>query len=330
MPRPDVPTLLSIATFIQARGTTTFAEIAEHFSLSVDDVIPAVTAMYMTETSSGQYFLDVTIDVEDDDDEAIDVVYHPTDVITALDHSDVPSIYLTAGEAVVACHLLDRVLGIVEPDAEPAQTLRELRHKLSKAARGGGVNVPEPAVSQASRRTLTAMWRALREGRHLEVTYHKPDDTIDTPERVTITPAGIASYHRTYLGSVTGPKKLKWYRLDRMSDAEVTGPVDATHRDRGRRAFKNHDIGNITGQTVTLRTTRAGRWLAESLPHAVLRDHDSELEIELSISSLAWLRYTCLMLGDDLLDISPPEVRTQIRESAAEILRAQRDFRPGQ
>lgn len=320
MSKLDLTEIVSIAAFIRGEGETTFEEIAEHYGVDVNLVIDAVTTMNMTETGANAYFLDVLIDVEDEDDESPEVHYTPRDRISVQARGENPLIYLTAGEAVVAAHLLDRLLALLGPGVT-RDDVASLRQLIVNVAADRNVTLPHLSPPEAPADVLAAVWDALRTGRVLEVDYHKVGEFTEQTSRRSIVCCGLYSRDRVYVGALDGKKNLKWYRLDRMSNPALGHPVAEVDLERARRAWNRYDKpGNIAGDQVHLITTRSGRWVAELVESSHVHDNGDTLDISLPAGSLPWLRQVCLLLGEDLLDIRPSDVKERVVASARALL----------
>ncbi|WP_241698502.1 helix-turn-helix transcriptional regulator [Flaviflexus huanghaiensis] len=324
MAKPDVVLLTSMAAFIINTRQTTVGEIADVFDLSLTNTVDALKTLMLTEVESrpGFYFIEIAVDTEDDDDDS-DLVFARDNWVTYTPTKyDDPLVYLTLGEAAVSIGMIDQVLKLLHPGSDAAESLRTVREKI-RSATGGTVGA-EPPVPDSSQDVLDCTWQALRESRRLTFDYHGPGGLTEKVTTRTVIPCAVLSETDGYLAALQDKTELRWFRLDRMSNASVGEAVSSTEANRARRTLKkNSDPKPIDGFAVTFTVKTGAAWFAESTPGAHVTSHGDRLDITVRAVSTTWVRESALKIGTDLLDINPPEVRQAVAEQARAMLEVQ-------
>lgn len=316
MNRPDIHALLAITMFISSRGQTTPAEIAGHLDVPVESVIDGIWSIHTAETAPGFYFLNLTLDTVDDGDE--DVLLPDSSVSIEFVDSD-PAIYVSAGELIVALHLLDQLMTIIDPDSEQGQSLVHIRARLAQAARDHSIGIAEPAMPEAAPTVLSSLWSALSHHREVTMAYSRSDGIRSKVTTQYVKPIAIVSEGRGYLAALHGKKDVRWYRLDRIAHVELGQVLSADDQARADRVLKRLDMPVPDGGIeVTLVARRSGLWLSETIPCVVTGD--DPLRITVRSVSDDWIRTLAILLGRDLIDIEPADVKQRVVGAAREIL----------
>lgn len=324
MSKPDVVLLTTITTFIINSKETSVSEIADRYDLSIDDAIDAIKTILLTEVEgrTNHYFLDFYIDAEETED-GTDVVYSADDAITyqPTEYDD-SRVYLTSGEAAVSIEMLDQLLKLVAPGTPSARSLTTVRDKIQGATgQSIGAGPPEP---RGSGLVLDAVWDALRNSRMLTFNYHGPGEYTERVTQRTVIPCAVVSEVEGYLAALQDGKNLRWFRLDRMSNAVAGKPFTQTDANRARRTLKNHpDLHPSEGELVTFTTKPRAIWFAEATPGATVVEKNNQLEIRVRAVSATWVRNSALRIGTDLIDIAPASMKQAAIEQAKKILEAQ-------
>ena len=325
MAKPDVVLLTSITSYIVNTKNTTLGEIAEVFDLKFEDAVEAIKILFLTEVEGREnsYFVDFVLDSANTADES-DLVYSPEDSIVYNDMSyDDPRVYLTHGEAAVSVQMIDQVLKLLHEDSEPAESLRSVREKIRQGTEHAiGAEPPEP---RGSHDVLDAVWAAMRESKRLSFDYHSPGELQEKVTTRTVIPCAVVSEYEGYLAALQDEKELRWFRLDRMSNAKTGVPVSQTEANRARRTLKKHpDLHPTHGFEVTFTVKPGAAWFAEATPGARLVNNGDSLDITCTAVTTTWVRGCAMKLGTDLLDISPNSVKDEVVKQVKAVLEAQK------
>ncbi|MDO5723246.1 MAG: WYL domain-containing protein [Flaviflexus sp.] len=314
---------LSIAAYINSRGSVTAREIAEHFDVPVARVIEVIEYLRYAEVRDKPnfYFIELDIDYEDDDELAPDVPPIGPDEIISPTGFDEVDIHLSAAEIFLALDIIDQLAKLITGPSR--DSLTRLRGRLVEAAATLNLEpvgaMPEPEASEA---VLNAIWQS-QARRHLSFDYHRPGEDGESVSRRTVTPLAVATEDRTYLAALAGGE-LRWFRLDRMSHPhlEDTEPTEAEVR-RGLKTLRRvRSVVPSEGREARLIVRRPGRWVAESIPGATITPRGEDFEITVKATSVAWLRQIALWAGTDLIDIEPADLRHEVVAGAKRMLHA--------
>lgn len=325
MRKPDVVLLTAITTFIANRGETTPGEIAEVFDIKVDEAIEAIKIINLTEVTdrAGRYFLDFHVDAKETED-GTDVIYSADDRITYFptDYDD-PRVYLTLGESAVSIEMIDQLLKLSAQGSESAQSLLSVREKIRQAV-GGSIGA-EPPTPRGSDQVLETVWTSLRHSRMLAFDYHGPAEFGERVTQRSVIPCAVVSEAEGYLAALQGKSHdLRWFRLDRMSNATVGEEFTQTDANRARRKLRNHpELHPTEGDDVVFRVEPQAIWFAESTPGATVTDNGDSIDITFRAVSPTWVRNSAIKVGTDLIDIFPAEVKDEVVKQARRILEIQ-------
>lgn len=324
MAKPDVVLLTAITSFIVNTRQTTIGEIAEVFDLKIDDAIEAVKILFMTEvpTRANSYFVDFVLD-SDESEDGTDLVYTADDSISysPSDYDD-PRVYLSHGEAAVSIEMIDQLLKLLDSESEGAESLRTVREKIRTGV--GGTIGAEPPEPRGAQDVLSAVWEALRESRRLTFDYHGPGELGEKVTSRTVIPCAVVSETEGYLAALQDKKHLRWFRLDRISNARTGEPVSQTEANRARRMIRDHPQTHpADGFEVTFTVKPGAAWFAEATPGAVVAARDDALDITFTAASITWARGSAIKIGTDLIDIAPADVKSAIVSQARAILEVQ-------
>lgn len=324
MAKPDVVLLTAMTSFIINTRLTTIGEIADVFNLSLDDAVEALKILMMTEVDSRPsfYFIELMVDAQSDEDDN-DLVYTRDDRVSCMPTKyDDPLVYLTLGEAAVSIEMIDQVLRLLDPTSDAAESLRTVREKIRSAT--GQTIGAEPPRPRGSQDVLDAMWEALRKSRRLIFDYHGPGELTERVSTRTVIPCAVVSETDGYLAALQDEKQLRWFRLDRMSNASVGEPVSSTEAGRARRTLKKQpEPKPVDGFPVTFTVKPGAAWFAEATPGAEVVNRGDSLEITFTAVSTTWVRGSALKIGTDLLDIAPRSVKDTVAQQARAILEVQ-------
>lgn len=175
------------------------------------------------------------------------------------------------------------------------------------------------ALHESGGEALSALRRALRRRRVVELEYHRPNDT--EPDHRIVRPYGVLfSRGAWYLaGWNEGVDGMRLFRIDRIGEVTIT--------DRGYEIPEDFDpdslmvdgrpwVSEAPVPTMTVRYSAAiARWIAErdGLP----LESDGTAVRTLPLGDREWAVRHVLQYGPDAAVVEPEELRVEVRERLA-------------
>ncbi len=228
---------------------------------------------------------------------------------------------LTPDEAlalVVALRMLAETPGVGNRDAIE-RALAKIEHAAGDLA-GAPVAVRLPGND----RRLAEIRSAVERRRALRLTYYTPARD-ETTERVVDPMRVLMVAGRGYLEAwCRRAEATRLFRVDRIDaftelDEQSEPPPAAVPHDVTDGVFRpTADL-----PLVTVRVSRAGRWITEYYPcEEVRRGPGDEWVVTLRVTDLGWAQRLLLGLGADVTVLGPPELVDRIRAQATAALDA--------
>lgn len=306
---PDqVARLLALVPYLLARGEVRLDEAAAHFGTDSAQLERDLRVLFMTGLSPGLPGDLIEVDIEALEGERV----------IRVDNADYLArpVRFAPSEATALVVALRTMLDVASPEA--AEVVQRTLAKLEGAI-GGEESARQLHVqSQPSRAAeiVPVIQGAIARGHQLDLTYHVASrDEVST--RV-VDPRAIAGVEDAlYLDAWchrAGDDRV--FRLDRIvSVTELDTPVldpTARARDLTQGWFTDADTTR-----VTLRVEPAARWMTEYYPVEGARPGPGEtLDVDLQVSSEAWLRHLVLRLAPHARIVDPPELADAVLRSA--------------
>jgi proteasome accessory factor C len=294
--------LLIILPWLMERGEVSVDEVAERFSVGVDDLIRDLELVSMCGLPP---FVDEMIDVFID--EGMIFVGIPRLFTRPLQLSEVEAFeLLAAGRAAMQ-------LPGADSDGALARGLGKIAMGLGEDDTGLLVVAPTPAIVQE-------LSQAIENRQRIEVRYQSSKDVVPTDR--LLEPFVVFSsqgnwYTHAHDVSADG---LRTFRIDRIESLMVIGQAENEVPDSMPEPgiwFADAEI-----ERVTLRVAPSGRWIYERYPvdEVSSSDADGWVEVRLAVTSRQWLERLLLRLGDAVEVVDPSSMRVARSEAAARVL----------
>lgn len=294
--------LLVMLPWLMERGEVSIAEMAEHFSLTQNEVVADLELASMCGLPP---FVDELIDVFIDEGMVFTGVPR---VFTRPLRLTAPEGFalLTAGRAAMAL-----------PGADPSGPLGRALDKLAATLGEDGV-----VVELARPPLADDVARAAESCQRLTITYWTP--SRDEASAREITPRAVFADrgHWYVLADDHRSGSERSFRIDRILDVQPTGVVDAPREvqlpDTGRWFAADADIERVTLQLPTELT-----WMIERYPVDSLVADPAAPSMSVAVmpvTSEQWLQRLLLRLGARATVISPNRWTTLASHSAAAVL----------
>ncbi len=294
--------LLIILPWLMERGEVSVDEVAERFSVGVDDLIRDLELVSMCGLPP---YVDEMIDVFID--EGMIFVGIPRLFTRPLRLSEVEAFeLLAAGRAAMQ---------LPGADLDGA-----LARGLGKSARGLGeddtgllVVAPTPAI-------VEKLSQVIENRERVEVRYQSSKDVAPT-DRLLEPFVVFSSQGNWYTHAQdVGAEGLRTFRIDRIESLTVIGQAENEAPDSMPEPgiwFADAEI-----ERVTLRVAPRGRWIYERYPvdEVSSPDADGWVEVRLAVTSRQWLERLLLRLGDAVEVVDPSSMRVVRSEAAARVL----------
>ncbi len=303
--------LLALVPYVVSRRATGLAETAAAFGITEPELVDDLNMLWCVELRSPDPYC------------PIDLSYEGGEIVVSEAESIDRPLRLGVDEAsalLVALRMLADV-----PSLEDRSALSRTIAKLEAAAGAAAAASAQVAVEVDDRgaRDLTDRARdALDRGRRLHLSYYVPDRDEAT-ERDVDPMRLLVVEGRTYLeGWCLRAEAVRLFRLDRVLALEVLDqaasvPDEAMPRDLDQGLFRP----SADDAAVDLELTATGRWVAEYYPCERVEElGDGRLRVTLRTPDTQLVQRLALRLGEDGRVISPPELATAVRESAAAAL----------
>ncbi len=300
-PRPTsdrLRRLLVMLPWLMERGEAPVAEMAQRFGITEAELVRDLELAAMCGLPP---FVDEMIDVFIDEG----TVY-----------AGVPRVFtrplgLTAPEgfALLAASRVAMQLPGADDGGALARALRKLESALGEDA--VVVDTPAPAVAAVVR-------DAVERHARLRIGYWSAGS--DVARQRVVTPRRLVSDRGLWylLADDHASGEPRTFRLDRIDGCEPTGEIDpprAVDAPGGDDWFRGSDLPE-----VRLRLADRAKWITERLPTRGVRELPEGWEVEMVVTSEAWLRTLLLRLGPDAEVLEPPHWRHLGAAAAADLL----------
>lgn len=300
---------IAILTYL-ASNSPTLRELAKHFKTQPERMRNELMGLFTTEYDvGGHYETPVDVDIPEDLDEEVFLIDNQTDVFPAL----------TLAEIISLLALIDDMYGSV--DSATRSQLTRLRERMSAAAADAGFEDalwPAPTVNLETG-VADDLVRAIDQRRLIAVDYIKMGDglTVRT-DRAIVAPVSVTTGFHPLLIAGKGTD-LRTYRLDRIASVEVLDQTYTRALEKDIRA-QYLDRNEFAGHAVTLIVESRARWVVETIPVQSVTERDGRLIIDLTASSISWLRTLLIQIGDAVVAVEPPSVQQAIAREAQQYL----------
>ena len=294
--------LLIILPWLMERGEVSVDEVAERFSVGVDDLIRDLELVSMCGLPP---YVDEMIDVFID--EGMIFVGIPRLFTRPLRLSEVEAFeLLAAGRAAMQLRGADL-------DGALARGLGKIARGLGEDDTGLLVVAPTPAIVQE-------LSQLIENRERVEVRYQSSKDVAPT-DRLLEPFVVFSSQGNWYTHAHdVGAEGLRTFRVDRIESLTVIGQAENEAPDSMPEPgiwFADAEI-----ERVTLRVAQRGRWIYERYPvdEVSSPDADGWVEVRLAVTSRQWFERLLLRLGDAVEVVDPSSMRVVRSEAAARVL----------
>ena len=294
--------LLIILPWLMERGEVSVDEVAERFSVGVDDLIRDLELVSMCGLPP---YVDEMIDVFID--EGMIFVGIPRLFTRPLRLSEVEAFeLLAAGRAAMQ-------LPGADLDGALARGLGKIAMGLGEDDTGLLVVAPTPAIVQE-------LSQVIENRERVEVRYQSSKDVAPT-DRLLEPFVVFSSQGNWYTHAHdVGAEGLRTFRVDRIESLTVIGQAENEAPDSMPEPgiwFADAEI-----ERVTLRVAPRGRWIYERYPvdEVSSPDADGWVEVRLAVTSRQWFERLLLRLGDAVEVVDPSSMRVVRSEAAARVL----------
>ncbi len=294
--------LLIILPWLMERGEVSVDEVAERFSVGVDDLIRDLELVSMCGLPP---YVDEMIDVFID--EGMIFVGIPRLFTRPLRLSEVEAFeLLAAGRAAMQ-------LPGADFDGALARGLGKIAMGLGEDDTGLLVVAPTPAI-------VEKLSQVIENRERVEVRYQSSKDVAPT-DRLLEPFVVFSSQGNWYTHAHdVGAEGLRTFRIDRIESLTVIGQAENEAPDSMPEPgiwFADAEI-----ERVTLRVAPRGRWIYERYPvdEVSSPDTDGWVEVRLAVTSRQWLERLLLRLGDAVEVVDPSSMRVVRSEAAARVL----------
>ena len=294
--------LLIILPWLMERGEVSVDEVAERFSVGIDDLIRDLELVSMCGLPP---YVDEMIDVFID--EGMIFVGIPRLFTRPLRLSEVEAFeLLAAGRAAMQ-------LPGADLDGALARGLGKIAMGLGEDDTGLLVVAPTPAIVQE-------LSQVIENRERVEVRYQSSKDVAPT-DRLLEPFVVFSSQGNWYTHAHdVGAEGLRTFRVDRIESLTVIGQAENEAPDSMPEPgiwFADAEI-----ERVTLRVAPRGRWVYERYPvdEVSSPDADGWVEVRLAVTSRQWFERLLLRLGDAVEVVDPSSMRVVRSEAAARVL----------
>ena len=294
--------LLIILPWLMERGEVSVDEVAERFSVGIDDLIRDLELVSMCGLPP---YVDEMIDVFID--EGMIFVGIPRLFTRPLRLSEVEAFeLLAAGRAAMQ-------LPGADLDGALARGLGKIAMGLGEDDTGLLVVAPTPAIVQE-------LSQVIENRERVEVRYQSSKDVAPT-DRLLEPFVVFSSQGNWYTHAHdVGAEGLRTFRVDRIESLTVSGQAENEAPDSMPEPgiwFADAEI-----ERVTLGVAPHGRWIYERYPvdEVSSPDADGWVEVRLAVTSRQWLERLLLRLGDAVEVVDPSSMRVVRSEAAARVL----------
>jgi proteasome accessory factor C len=281
--------ILVMLPWLMDRGTVSTREMADHFGLSVDDLIADLTLASLC-------------GVSEDPNDLIDLWVDEDEVHFGLPKYFERPLRLTLPEAfslVVSAKAASELPGAVADDALSSAIAKIAAVIGEDSLTGVDVEIEVPA-------SLDGLSRAVADAAVLSIDYWSPTSGETSTRRITpleVFADGPHWYLRSFDHGAAGERT---FRVDRIEAWSPTGDTD--RRTVGPRRPWFADSPDAT--TVTIAVEPGWTWVLEHYPLVSIESRpDGWTDVRLVVTSERWLQRLLLRLGTHARVIDPSEWR---------------------
>jgi len=297
--RPRLTRLLGIVTYLEDHGSTPFADLADHFGVSVDQIRADVNTLWMSGLP-GQ-MPDDLIDFDFDD--------FARDIASITNTQGARQIRLSPREGIAVIAALSE---IVETGSAPRAAHSAL-DKLKAALGEEPLTVIEVAKPDAE--VVGVLMAAVASRHAVQIEYVDAGDRrterMIEPHRV-VTIDG-QSYVECYCHRAAGYRTL---RIDRIASATATDTAVSTP------ASDSEGFSLAATFQAELRLERAGRWAVEDIPGVSIEDDGEALVVRMGVVDVGWTAARLISVAPLLRSVEPVELRDALARHAQAVLGA--------
>ncbi|WP_062529287.1 helix-turn-helix transcriptional regulator [Demequina rhizosphaerae] len=290
--------MLGILTYVERNGDTPFAELAEHFGVTVEQVRADLNALWVASEPGDSWFpIDFSADAYDAD-------------IAALVRNDgVSQVRLSPREAVALVGALSTMGAAGALPEAGTQVLDKLRDALQEPVTVLGDDHVQPEIREP-------LLEAMRRYRLAEVEY------VDAQDRRT---TRVVDPHRLVV--IDGHAYLECFcrraedyrvlRLDRIASVAVLG------------AAVEHPPTDTAGFTLTpafratVRIARSGRYALEDMPGVTIEDAEEDVIATFDVADAAFVAGRLLSVAPHLREVTPNRLVDELHRQARSVLDVQ-------
>jgi len=291
--------MLGILTYVERHGATPFAELADHFGVSVAQVRKDIDALWVASEPGDSWS---PIDFSADEFDA--------DVAALVRNDGVTQVRLSPREAVALVGALSTMGAAGALPEAGGQVLAKLRDALAEPV----IVLGDDAVAPEVREGLIAAIGRYRRARVEYVDAHDRRTTRDVdPHRLVVIDGH--GYLECFCHRAEDYRVL---RLDRIAavetlDTPVSRPPTDTAGFSLTPAFK-----------ATVRIARTGRWALEDMPGVEIEDAEEDVVATFGVADAAWAAGRLLPVAAHVREVAPHRLLEELHRQAAAVLEAHR------
>ncbi|WP_062386804.1 helix-turn-helix transcriptional regulator [Demequina iriomotensis] len=291
--------MLGILTYVERHGDTPFAELAEHFGVSVAQVRGDINALWVASEPGDSWApIDFSPELYDED-------------IASLTLNDaLTQVRLSPREAVAVVGALSTMGAAGALPEAGAQVLAKLREALEEPV----TVVGEDHIGDEIREPLL---EAIRRYRRVELEYVDALDRRSTrvvdPHRLVVIDGH--AYLECFCRRAQDYRVL---RLDRIATATVLeGAIEHPPTDTA-------GFSLTPAFRATVVVGRAGRFAIEDMPGVAIEDADDAVVATFDVVDPAWAAGRLLSVAPHLRSVEPRRLADALRRQATAVLDVQR------
>lgn len=297
--RPRVARLLGIVAYLEDNGATPFAELAEHFGVSEEQVARDIEQLWIVGRPGG--FANDLIDFDFDSFDA--------GIAVITNTQGAHQVRLAPREGVALVAALSALVGAGTAPRIAQSALNKVVAALGEQT-VSVVGTPD-ARAEISLALATAIQRhVVVELDYIDAADHRTERAVEPHRIVTI---DGAPYLECWCRRASDYRTL---RIDRIVSAEVTDE-DALTPASGSDGFtlaRDYD--------ATIRMRRAGRWALEDIPGVTIADDGEIVTATMGVTNTVWLGGRLLSIAPALISIEPDQLRVEVARQAVSVLTA--------
>jgi len=304
--------MLGMVAFLDRHGEVPVEAVAEQFGVTPAQVMADVDTLWVTGTPG--YFPHDLID--------FDAASYERGVVRLTESRGMTRpLRLGAREAVALVAALRALDGSLGPALDPqqAEVLRSALAKLTAATGEAAAAVEVRLTVDGAPDVAATVATALRERRRLHLRYVNASDEVTERDvdPVRLVAADEGSYLLAWCLLVDGERL---FRMDRVLAARM---LDEPAQEHLVPADADVFAPGPEGELVTLHLASRARWIAETVPVEEVRNlDDGSFEVDVRVLQPAWLRHVVLQAAEDVLEVRPARVATEVAAAARAALDA--------